>query len=137
MAEIPFSPPTVLNIVKASLPQGPEAAPPLKSPYDAVAIFTHACMLSVGFRLVGLSEDDNLGTIKLLNHCYLVTVMLTAYHRNTHRRLESKTASTKLERLSWELRLPICTLAIVFTVPDKGEPSREQSCSNGFGNRRR
>jgi len=60
MAEIPFSPPTVLNIVKASLPQGPEAAPPLKSPYDAVAIFTHACMLSVGFRLVGLSEDDNL-----------------------------------------------------------------------------
>ncbi|PWW77768.1 hypothetical protein C7212DRAFT_362588 [Tuber magnatum] len=62
MAEIPFSPPTVLNIVKASLSQGPGTAPPLKSPYDAVAIFIHACMLSVGFRLVGLSEDDNLET---------------------------------------------------------------------------
>jgi len=137
MAEIPFSPPTVLNIVKASLPQGLEAAPPLKSPYDAVAIFTHACMLSVGFRLVGLSEDDNLGTINLFNHYRLVTLVLTVCHRNTHRRLGSETASTKLEHLPWELRLPICALTIVFAIPDKGEPSREQSCSNGFGDRRR
>ncbi|KAI9370703.1 PI31 proteasome regulator N-terminal-domain-containing protein [Aspergillus egyptiacus] len=32
----------------------------LKTPYEAVALIGHACMVAVGFRLVGLSEDDTL-----------------------------------------------------------------------------
>ncbi|KAL2809423.1 PI31 proteasome regulator N-terminal-domain-containing protein [Aspergillus granulosus] len=32
----------------------------LKTPYEAVALICHACMIAVGFRLVGLSEDDTL-----------------------------------------------------------------------------
>ena len=32
-----------------------------KSPCDAIAIFVHACILSVGLRLVGLTEDDRVG----------------------------------------------------------------------------
>ncbi|KAJ0426906.1 PI31 proteasome regulator N-terminal-domain-containing protein [Aspergillus carlsbadensis] len=34
----------------------------LKTPYEAVALIGHACMVAVGFRLVGLSEDDTLGS---------------------------------------------------------------------------
>lgn len=38
-----------------------EAKPQLKNPYDAVALLSHACMLVVGFRLVGLGEDHKIG----------------------------------------------------------------------------
>jgi hypothetical protein len=38
-----------------------DASPQLKSPTDAVAIACHAGMLAVGFRLVGLGEDDRIG----------------------------------------------------------------------------
>ncbi|KAL0638366.1 hypothetical protein Q9L58_002672 [Maublancomyces gigas] len=67
MAAIPFSAPTVLRNIDASLPAAAAAAaaddsPQLKTPHDAIAIFVHACMLSVGFRLIGLSEDDRLTT---------------------------------------------------------------------------
>lgn len=60
MSNIPFAAPTLLRIVAESLPQ--DDTQPLKNPQDAIAIFTHACMLSVGFRLAGLSEDDRIGT---------------------------------------------------------------------------
>ena len=41
-----------------SLPREP--APQLRSPYDAVALLAHACMLAVGFRLVGLGEEGKI-----------------------------------------------------------------------------
>jgi hypothetical protein len=62
MSNIPFSPLTILRLIDASLPQGDNDQPRLKNPHDALAAFTHACMLSVGFRLIGLNEDDRIGT---------------------------------------------------------------------------
>ena len=44
----------------SSLPPG--ASPQLRDPWDAVALFCHASMLAVGFRLIGLGEDDKIGT---------------------------------------------------------------------------
>lgn len=44
-----------------SLPKEPQ--PQLNNPYDAIALLSHACMLAVGFRLIGLSEDQKLGTL--------------------------------------------------------------------------
>ncbi|KAI5795615.1 PI31 proteasome regulator N-terminal-domain-containing protein [Geopyxis carbonaria] len=60
MSNIPFSPDNIIRIVTASLLHEAEAQPQLKNSTDAIAIFTHACMLSVGFRLLGLSEDERL-----------------------------------------------------------------------------
>ena len=42
----------------ASLP--PDGSPQLHSAYDAIGLAAHASMLAVGFRLVGLGEDDGL-----------------------------------------------------------------------------
>lgn len=42
-----------------SLPK--DSTPQLKNPYDAIALLSHACMLAVGFRLVGLGEDHKIG----------------------------------------------------------------------------
>lgn len=33
----------------------------VKDPYAAIALFSHACMLAVGFRLIGLGEDHKIG----------------------------------------------------------------------------
>ena len=58
MSNIPFATPTLLRLIADSIPHDQA----LNNPQDAIAIFMHACMLSVGFRLVGLAEDDRLGT---------------------------------------------------------------------------
>lgn len=60
MSVVPFSPHTILRLMAECLP--PNEQPQLRNPHDAIALFTHACMLSVGFKLVGLSEDDRLGS---------------------------------------------------------------------------
>lgn len=46
------------RVMAASLPK--DASPQLKSAYDAVALVSHATMISVGFRLVGLGEDHRI-----------------------------------------------------------------------------
>ncbi|KAF2226712.1 PI31 proteasome regulator N-terminal-domain-containing protein [Elsinoe ampelina] len=49
---------SLASLIAQSLPA--EASPQLKSPYDAVAVAVHAAMIAVGFRLIGLGEDDRL-----------------------------------------------------------------------------
>lgn len=39
------------------------ATPQIRDPYDAIALLSHACMLAVGFRLVGLGEDHKIGMV--------------------------------------------------------------------------
>jgi hypothetical protein len=54
---------SILNYISKSLPprSSDDHTPPLKSPYAAIAIFCHACMLAAGFRLKGLGEDHRIG----------------------------------------------------------------------------
>jgi PI31 proteasome regulator N-terminal len=54
---------SLLSLMSRSLPkQIPDAKTPiLKDSYAAIALFSHACMLAVGFRLIGLGEDHRLG----------------------------------------------------------------------------
>jgi len=47
--------------MSSSLPK--DARPQLKNPFDAIALFSHACMIAVGFRLIGLGEDHKIGSI--------------------------------------------------------------------------
>lgn len=82
MSKIPFSPDNLIQIITASLSHEAEAQPQLKNSTDAIAIFTNACLLSVGFRLLGLSEDDRLGEFPH-HHIYFELTDLGA--RNTCR----------------------------------------------------
>ena len=52
---------------------GDEAAVELRNPAEAVGLFVHACMLLTGFRLIGLSEDDRLGTCCLAGLSHTLT----------------------------------------------------------------
>ncbi|MCJ1451489.1 hypothetical protein MMC28_001826 [Mycoblastus sanguinarius] len=53
-----FSALSLSNYMYRSLPKEP--SPQLRNPFDAIALLSHACMLAVGFRLVGLGEDHRI-----------------------------------------------------------------------------
>lgn len=55
---------SLLDIMVQSLSEkaSDESSPVVKDPYAAVGLFAHACMLAVGFRLVGLGEDHKIGS---------------------------------------------------------------------------
>ena len=53
-----FSAHSLSEYMIKSLPR--ESSPHLRNSYDAVALLSHACMLAVGFRLVGLGEDHRI-----------------------------------------------------------------------------
>ena len=49
----------ITELMTSSLPKEPDSQ--LRNPYDAIALLVHACMLAVGFRLIGLGEDHKIG----------------------------------------------------------------------------
>ncbi|OAP64847.1 hypothetical protein AYL99_00819 [Fonsecaea erecta] len=54
---------SILDYMDKSLPTPPsdsEQSSLIKDPFAAIALFSHACMLAVGFRLVGLGEDHKI-----------------------------------------------------------------------------
>jgi hypothetical protein len=56
-----LAPDSVLDYVSRSLPPtNEEGSQILKDPFSAIGIFCHACMLAVGFKLVGLGEDHRI-----------------------------------------------------------------------------
>jgi hypothetical protein len=57
-----FSAKNLSGYMLQSLPKEP--TPQIRNPYDAIALLSHACMLAVGFRLVGLGEDHQIGIIR-------------------------------------------------------------------------
>ncbi|KAA6407654.1 MAG: hypothetical protein FRX48_08492 [Lasallia pustulata] len=54
----PLSSGSLATFMASSLPT--ETPPHVRDPYDAVALFSHACMISIGFRLIGLGEDHKI-----------------------------------------------------------------------------
>lgn len=59
-------PSAILALMSKSLsPRDADSSPiTLKDPYATVALFCHACMLAVGFRLIGLGEDHRIGMLQ-------------------------------------------------------------------------
>lgn len=58
---------SILDYMIKSLPTPPldsDRSTLIKDPYAAIALFSHACMLAVGFRLVGLGEDHKIGKFR-------------------------------------------------------------------------
>ena len=55
----PHSGPSLAVVIAHSLPVGADW-PQIKSTYDAIAVAVHAARVVVGYRLVGLSEDDEI-----------------------------------------------------------------------------
>ena len=52
---------SITELMTSSLPKSSNAQ--LRNPYDVIALLCHACMLAVGFRLIGLGEDHKIGEV--------------------------------------------------------------------------
>lgn len=56
MTQDPLNPSKLLQVIN-------DSADILPLPLDALAAFSHACMLAVGFRFLGFGEDHKTGNI--------------------------------------------------------------------------
>ncbi|KKY25037.1 putative pi31 proteasome regulator [Phaeomoniella chlamydospora] len=56
-----LGPESLVKCMSESLTSQSSSGKLLKDPYAAIALFAHACMSSVGFRLIGLGEDHKIG----------------------------------------------------------------------------
>lgn len=67
MASNPLSPQNVLQGMADALPthQKDDSTSDMSSSAEAVALFTHSCMIKLGFRLLGFNEDQKNGTQRL------------------------------------------------------------------------
>ena len=55
----PLSASSLTRFMTASLPKSTDTQ--LRNPYDTIALLCHACMIAVGFRLIGLGEEHKIG----------------------------------------------------------------------------
>lgn len=65
MADNPLSSESILKHMADALPthvKG-DTSSDFSSSYEAIALFTHACMTAVGFRLIGYNEDQKTGKL--------------------------------------------------------------------------
>lgn len=70
MANNPLSPQNILQGMADALPthEKGDTTSDLSSSAEAIALFTHACMVNVGFRLLGFNEDQRIGESYLPAH---------------------------------------------------------------------
>lgn len=59
----PLAPEAILDGMAAALPtrKPGDTTSDMSSSYEAIALFTHACMVGLGFRLLGFNEDQKMG----------------------------------------------------------------------------
>jgi PI31 proteasome regulator N-terminal len=60
MANNPLTPELILKNMAEALPthHKNDTTSDMSSSYEAIALFSHACMIAVGFRLVGFKEGE-------------------------------------------------------------------------------
>lgn len=63
MANDPLSKDNILKLMAEALPThaAGDTNSDISSSYEAIALFAHACMVAVGFRLLGFGEGDKSG----------------------------------------------------------------------------
>ena len=98
----------------------PSTEPQLRDPYDAVALLCHACMIAVGFRLIGLGEE---GKIDVTAEAQSPEPLPSAWNSTTtsnyaFRYAHSQSSLTYLVKVS---RLGSKALVHGLTLPDEGK----------------
>ena len=112
--------------MRSSLPK--DASPHLRNPYDAVALLSHACMLAVGFRLIGLGEDHRIGESFPPLQTSPKPSKLTPILRSHLRRRIPSTPPLRMERhLNLPLCFPLLSLPILSPIHHQNLPPRPQS----------
>jgi len=88
---------SLLNLMVKSLSSktSDESRSAVKDPYAAIGLFIHACMLAVGFRLIGLGEDHKIGAADALPQAIRAEPLFSQY-------LDTYSDSQDIEKLPSE-----------------------------------
>jgi hypothetical protein len=118
MASDPLSVESILKHMAEALPTHAkdDMNSDLSSSYEAIALFSHACMTAVGFRLLGFGENEKIG--QLHYPAIQPTLSLQAHRIGMPTTCASTIAA--MELLFWLSCLPICPFAVVDAVCGQG-----------------
>jgi hypothetical protein len=77
MMDNPLSTPSILKHMADALPSHAkhDASSDFSSSYEAIALFSHACMIAVGFRLLGFGEGQKIGKPPTQGTLYLLKIL--------------------------------------------------------------
>jgi len=75
MANNPLSTDSILKFMADALPTHAkdDTNSDISSSYEAIALFSHACMVAVGFRLIGFGEGQKIGENLNFRFVYFLT----------------------------------------------------------------
>lgn len=108
----------VLSLAASALRRDDNTDVSLKTAYEAVALIGHACMVAVGFRLVGLGEEHTIGLFPRF-----FSSAFTDGHATTSKlRKPLSTLRMEFER---HLLLPLCALTVLHAIPAENQPPRQ------------
>lgn len=67
MTSNPLSPQNIMQGMADALPthEKGDTTSDLSSSAEAIALFAHACMINLGFRLVGFNKDQKIGKLSI------------------------------------------------------------------------
>jgi len=118
MASDPLSVDSLLTHMADALPTRTkdQTDSDISSSYEAIALFCHACMVAVGFRLVGFGEGQKIGRL-LQGLCR--NSLLTLIHR-IRAATNSAAVIYEMERLIWLALVSICSYTIVHAICCQG-----------------
>jgi hypothetical protein len=104
MASDPLRPTAVVEAMAEALPthEKDDTTSDLSSSLDCVALFVHACMANLGFRLLGFNEDQKIGTQPA--GCYPLPTLTTLRSRVRPHRAPSAAAMEQVPQFA-QLRL--------------------------------
>lgn len=63
MTSNPLRPEALLQAMADALPNPGDGTSAMSSSYETLALFAHACMTSLCFRLLGFNEDQKMGML--------------------------------------------------------------------------
>lgn len=74
MSSNPLSPQNILRAMANALPthEKGDTTSDLSSSAEAIALFAHACMVNLGFRLLGFNEDQKIGKLAVAHSSQLI-----------------------------------------------------------------
>lgn len=114
MASDPLSVDSILKHMADALPTHPkdDSTSDLSSSYEAIALFCHACMTSVGFRLLGFGEGQKMGELHSPAFCPAASDSISRVRvSKTHASITST-----MELFVWLAYLPICAFPVFDAV---------------------
>lgn len=135
MASDPLSVENILTHMAEALPTHTkdDTNSDLSSSYEAIALFSHACMISVGFRLLGFGEGQKIGNIQASSpfSYHAIANRTWSYEHRIRMPTTRSSSITAVELLIRLTFFSLCSLAVIYAICCQGGSTRWEGRDSG------